>query len=335
MQPASHDSKHENVHDHAGEGAGHGHSHGLSDLVRQGQARRLVAVLVLVGLYMGAEVAGGILFKSLALLADAGHTLSDVASLILGLFAVWMARRPATGKRTYGHTRVEILAALAQGVALVAVSIMIFSEAVTRFSGSPDVNGLGMMLVATGGLLTNAIGMYVLNRGRQESLNIRGVWLHLATDALGSLGVIAAGALVWWFGWVWADAAIAIVISFLVLYSAWQLLRDAVDILMESAPGHLDVGEIRESLAALDAVSSVHDLHVWTIGNAEISLSTHLVSPVGGDPNALLREVSDLLASRFSIVHTTVQIEIDDGSEADCEGACDTPPLSIASPVSR
>ena len=189
-----------------------------------------------------------------------------------------------------------------------------------------------MMLVASGGLTVNAIGMYVLNRGRQESLNIRGVWLHLATDALGSLGVVAAGAAVWAFSWGWADPAIAMVISVLVLYSAWQLLRDAVDILMETAPGHLNVEEIRSAMSELPQVTSVHDLHVWTIGNAEVSLSTHLVSPAAGDPGALLREVRDLLASRFGVRHTTVQIEIDDGSEADCEGACD-PPIGAAAPV--
>jgi cobalt-zinc-cadmium efflux system protein len=321
---------HSHSHDHSQHS---GHGHGLGQGVREGQARGLVVVLVLVGVYMFAEVAGSFLTGSLALLADAGHTLSDVASLILGLFAVWMAQRPASQNRTYGHTRVEILAALAQGVALVAVAIMIFREGAGRITAAPEVNGLGMMLVASGGLAVNAIGMYILDRGRQDSLNIRGVWLHLATDALGSLGVIAAGAAVWAFGWAWADAAIAMVISGLVLYSAWQLLRDAVDILMESAPGHLDVEEIRTAMADLPDVTSVHDLHVWTIGNAEVALSTHLVSPAASDPGDLLREVRDLLAERFGVRHTTVQIEVDDGTEADCEGACDPPVVAGAAPV--
>lgn len=318
----------------------HDHSHlqegfpqGLPPAARRAHARRLVVVLVLVGAYMVAEVVGSVLTGSLALLADAGHTLSDVASLVLGLFAVWVAQRPASGQRTYGHTRVEILAALAQGVALVAVSIMIFSEAISRLGSAPEVNGLGMMAVATGGMLVNAFGMFLLERGRRDSINIRGVWLHLATDALGSLGVIAAGALVWLFGWAWADPAIAMVIGVLVLFSSWQLLRDAVDILMEAAPGHLDVEEIREAMLDLPEVTSVHDLHVWTIGNGEVSLSSHLVSPDGGDPNGLLRNVREVLSERFSIHHTTVQIEIDDGSDPDCEGACDTQPLSTAVPV--
>ena len=312
------------AHDHAGHAhAAHSHDHGpphgFGPGERRQHARRLVAVLALVGAYMLAEVVGAWLFGSLALLADAGHTLSDCASLLLGIFAIWVAQRPASDQRTFGHTRIEILAALAQGVALVAVGLVIFSEAISRLSLTPEVNGLGMMAVAAGGLTANAIGMWILNRGRQASLNIRGVWLHLATDALGSLGVIAAGALVWTLGWVWADPAIAMVISALVLYSAWQLLRDAVDILMESAPGHLDVTEIRQSILAVAPVENVHDLHVWTIGNGEVSLSAHLVAPSDVDANALLKSVQHVLEDRFSITHTTIQIEMDDA--IDCEAA--------------
>lgn len=312
---------------------GHGHDHGhhtpAPHDVRQGHARRLVVVLCLSGIYMFAEAAGGLIFGSLALLADAGHTLSDVASLVVGLFAVRVAQRPATSQRTYGHTRVEILAALAQGVALAAVAIMIFSEAVERFQAPREVSGLGMMAIASGGLLVNCIGLLTLNAGRSESINIRGVWLHVASDALGSVGVIGAGALIWLFGWLWADPAVSMLISALVLFAAWQLVREAVDILMEAAPGHLDVEEIRAELSALPGVTSIHDLHVWTIGNREISLSSHLVAPPGGNPNALLREVQDLLGERFSIRHTTVQIEVQDGTDPDCDGACD-PPLGQA-----
>jgi cobalt-zinc-cadmium efflux system protein len=284
-----------------------------------------MVVLCLSATYMFAEAAGGLVFKSLALLADAGHTLSDVASLVLGLFAIRMAQRPATSQRTYGHTRVEILAALGQGVALAAVAIMILSEAVERFSMPRDVSGLGMIAIASGGLAVNCIGLFALNAGRSQSINIRGVWLHVASDALGSVGVIAAGFAIWLVGWTWADPAASMAICGLVLVAAWQLVRDAIDILMETAPGHLNVEEIREALAGLPGVTSVHDLHVWTIGNQEISLSSHLVSPPTGNPNELLRDVQSLLRDQFSIRHTTVQIEIQDGTDADCEGACDPP----------
>ena len=202
---------------------------------------------------------------------------------------------------------------------------MIFVEAIERFGSKHDVNGLGMMLVASGALVVNLIGMSVLNAGRSESINIRGVWLHVASDALGSLGVIIAGLVIWQFGWLWADPAVSVLISVLVLFAAWNLVRDAIDILMEAAPGHLNVDEIREALAGLPGVTSVHDLHVWTIGNQEISLSSHLVSPPGGNPNELLRDAQSLLGSQFSIRHTTVQIEIQDGTDPDCEGACDPP----------
>lgn len=308
----------------------HDHSHG--DPVRQGHSRRLTVVLCLSGTYMVAEAVGGMVTGSLALLADAGHLLSDVASLALGLFAVRVAQRPATSRRTYGHTRVEILAALTQGVALVAVALVIFFEAIERLGGHHEVNGLGMMVVASGALAVNVIGMRVLNSGRNESINIRGVWLHVASDALGSLGVILAGLMIWQFGWLWADPAVSMLISALVLFASWNLIRDAVDILMEAAPGHLDVEEIRTALAALPGVTNVHDLHVWTIGNREISLSSHLVCPPGGNPEEVLRAAQSLLGERFSIGHSTVQIEVRDGSDPNCDGACD-PPLEGVSVV--
>lgn len=314
------------MHDHA---HSHGHAHptgaGIGNEARRGQAKRLLVVIVLNLAYMIAEVVGGLLTGSLALLADAGHTLSDLASLGLGLFAVWFAQRPASASRTYGHTRVEILAALAEGIALVGVGLVIFYEAFERLGVAHEVNGLAVMWIAAGALVANGLGALILNAGRRESLNIQGVWLHLATDALGSLGVVAAGAAVWLFGWVWADTAVSMVIGVMVLLAAWQLLRSAVDILMEAAPGHLDVEEIRSALGELGDVTSVHDLHVWTIGNGEVSLSSHLVAPPDRDPNALLREVRRLLDSRFSIRHSTIQIELEDDAEADCEGACDPP----------
>ncbi len=302
----------------------HGQGHDRAPLHSRSRddRRRLTIVLVLSTTYMFAEAAGGLITGSLALLADAGHLLSDVGSLVLGLFAVWASQRPANARRTYGHTRVEILAALAQGVALVAVALMICVAAFERIGGPAEVDGLGMMLVAAGALAVNSIGLLVLNGGRTESINIRGVWLHVASDAAGSFGVICAGAAIWLFGWTWADAAASIAISVLVLFAAWQLVRDATDILMETAPGHLDVDEIRRAISSLPAVQSVHDLHVWTIGNNEISLSSHLVAPRDGDQPSLLRDVRALLGSRFSIHHSTVQIEVD-GQGDPCEGACD------------
>jgi cobalt-zinc-cadmium efflux system protein len=261
---------------------------------------------------MVAEIVGGILTGSLALLADAGHMLSDIAALALALFAAWVAARPADQRWTYGHARAEILAALAQGVALVAVALIIAFEAVERLGAPQSVRGLGMLLVATGGLAVNVAALLILNPGRSHSLNVRGAWLHVLSDALGSVGAMGAGALIWLFGWYWADPAASLAICALVLYSAWHLIREALDILMEAAPRGLDVGEVERSLSALDGVRSVHDLHVWSVGHGQIALSCHLVVPQDGRCTPLLAEVYNMLGARFDIDHATIQVEPED-----------------------
>jgi len=304
----------------------HSHSHGAHH--DRAQNRRLVAtVLVLSLVYMVAEVVGGLWTGSLALLADAGHMLSDVASLGLTLFALWFASRPATARRTYGHSRAEILAALAQGVALVAVAILIAIEAVERLGEPPEVHGLGVIWIGTGGLVVNLVGLVLLERGRHESLNIRGAWLHLVSDALGSIGAITSGVVLWLFDWRWADPAASLAISALVLVSAWHLLRDAIDVLMETAPRHLDVDEIRRALGELPGVLEVHDLHVWSIGQGDASLSSHVVAAPETAPSELLRAIYELLGSRFGLGHATIQIEPESfaglSPASVCEGACE------------
>jgi cobalt-zinc-cadmium efflux system protein len=274
--------------------------------------RRLALSLALAAVYMVAEIVGGILTGSLALLADAGHMLSDTAALALALFAAWVAARPADQRWTYGHARAEILAALAQGVALVAVVLIIAFEAVQRLGAPQSVRGLGMLVVATGGLAVNVAALLILNPGRSHSLNVRGAWLHVLSDALGSVGAMGAGALIWLFGWYWADPAASLAICALVLYSAWHLIREALDILMEAAPRGLDVGEVERSLSALDGVRSVHDLHVWSVGHGQIALSCHLVVPRDGGCTPLLVDVYGMLGARFGIDHATVQVEPED-----------------------
>ena len=306
----------------------HEHSHPnprSHDSRSQGRSR-LTWMLGLSAIYMVAEAVGGWWTGSLALLADAGHMASDVGSLALAAFALQMAQRPADSRHTFGNTRAEILAALAQGTALVAVAILIVIEAIERFGDPTPVLGLGMLAIATGGLAVNLLGLWLLGGHGHENLSVRGAWLHVLSDALGSVGAMAAGLAIWAFGWNWADPLASVIISVLVLFGAWHLLREALEILMETAPRHLDVEEIRNELRALADVLDVHDLHVWTIGNREISLSSHLVCPPGGNPNELLREVQSLLDNRFSIRHSTVQIEVrEDGSDPDCDGACDAP----------
>ncbi len=271
--------------------------------------------LGLAAAYMIAEVIGGLWTGSLALLADAGHMLSDVVALSLSVLAIRLARRPATRQQTYGHHRTEILAALAHGLLLVGVSVYIVTEAAERIQSPQPILGGPMLVIASGGLAVNLVGLWVLSEGRHHNLNVRGAWLHVLSDALGSIGAIAAGALVWGFGWYWADPAASALIALLVIYSAWALLREAVAVLMEWAPRDVDVKQVEGCIAALPGVLAVHDLHVWTISNGMIALSGHVVAqnPTGHDK--LLQEISDLLHRRFEISHATIQIESEDFDE--------------------
>lgn len=306
----------------------HGHHHGLGASSRPGDgtAARIVIILLLSLVYMVAEVVGGLISGSLALLADAGHMLSDVGGLALSLVALWIARRPADARRTYGYTRAEILAALAQGVALLVVAVVIVIEGVERLVQPREVSGSVMIGIAVGGLVVNLFGLWLLRRDQAHSLNIRGAWLHIAGDALGSVGVILAGLAILFLGWAWVDPAASIAISVLILFAAWHLLREVVDVLMESAPSHLDVDEIRAALAADTEVREVHDLHVWTIGSGEVSLSSHVVPLPGCDPGDLLRRMQRVLAERFAIDHATLQIEPTGDGDPDCANICEPEP---------
>jgi cobalt-zinc-cadmium efflux system protein len=297
---AEHDHSHHGGPRHGGAAGGAGEA---------GNSRRLSLVLALVAAYMLAEVVGGLLTNSLALLADAGHMLSDVAALALALFALYIARRPPTPEHTYGFYRTEILAALANGAALVAISIYIFFEAYHRLGSPVEVQGGWMMVVASGGLLVNLAGLWVLHAGRSDNLNMRGAWLHVLTDALGSVGAMAAGALIWTFGWAWADPVASVMIGILVLYSSWGLLRDAVGVLMEGAPGHIDVDEVRDAIATAEDILSAHDLHVWTITSGMVALSAHVVAAAGARHGDVLLRLNELLSRRFGIEHVTIQVE--------------------------
>ena len=270
---------------------------------------RLALTLGLSAVYLVAEVVGGWLTGSLALLADAAHMGSDVAALSLAWFAAWVAARPADDRWTYGRARAEILAALAQGVALVAVALFVAAEAVDRFAAPRPIAGAGVLAVATGGLLVNLAGLAILGDGHEHSLNLRGAWLHVLSDALGSVGAMVAGLCVWQFGWLWADPAASLAIAGLVLVSAWQLIREAVDVLMEAAPRGLDVDGVRRDLGALAGVRSVHDLHVWTLGQGRVALSCHLVVARVEGCELLLTDAYTLLGNRHRIDHATIQIE--------------------------
>ena len=293
-------------HDHGEHGHAHHHHHHVAG---EGNARRLAIVLVLTAIYTLAEAIGGWWSHSLALIADAGHMLSDVAALGLSLFASWIAHRPATPSRSYGYHRTEILAALLNAATLIAISVWVFYEAWHRLSAPPDVIGGAVMAIASGGFLINVLGMMVLSGGRESNLNVRGAWLHVATDALGNIGTVAAGAAVLFLGWRWADPLASVLIGLLVCWSAWALLRESVDVLMESTPSGIDAGMVRTSLSAVDGVRAVHDLHIWSIASGRVSLSAHITVDGTIADRDVLASLCSLLREDFQITHVTLQLE--------------------------
>ncbi|MEJ7759363.1 MAG: cation diffusion facilitator family transporter [Gemmatimonadaceae bacterium] len=305
---------------------GESHNHGAG-----ASRRRLATVLVLVSFYMVAEAVGGWLTNSLALMADAGHMLSDAGALALSLFAVWIAQRPATSRRTYGYHRTEILAALVNGATLVAISLLIFVQAYHRFSRPPEVQGGLMIWIAVGGLLVNMLGLWILNSQRHESLNVRGAWLHVLTDAIGSVGAMIGGTLIWIYGWNWVDPLISVLIGILVIYSSWALLRETVAILMEEAPGNIDVEVVRASMSRVGGITDVHDLHVWSITSGMVALSAHVKSD-DVEPAAVLLALRNVLNDDFGIGHITIQIDPPGHDDSGCF-ACHTTADVYATPL--
>ena len=288
----------------------HVHGHGIERPGTGASARRrLTWALVLAASYMSAEAIGGYLTGSLALLADAGHMMSDVAALSLALFAMWLARRPPTRTRTYGFYRAEILAALANGSVLIGISLVIFWEAVERLRDPQPVQGPLMMLIAGGGLLVNSVSLWILSGRHEGNLNLRAAWLHVLSDTLGSVQTLLAGLLIWKLGWMWADPVASILIGVLLIFSSWNLLKEAVGVLMEGAPPHLDVDRVREALLATEGVESVHDLHLWTLTSGREALSGHVVLAPSATSNEILSVLRTELRSRFGIDHLTLQLE--------------------------
>ncbi len=286
---------------------GHNHYHRSSS-----NWRRLSVVLILTAAYMVAELVGAWWTGSLALLADAGHMFTDVAALILALTAVWFTSRPATSKKTFGYYRLEIIAALVNGVALVVISLMIFYGAYERWLDPPVIRTGPMMAVAAGGLAVNLICAWIL-RGRHEiDLNIRGAWMHVMGDALGSVAAILAGACMALFGWYAADALFSVVISLLIIWGSIRLIRESTNVLLEGTPAHINLAAVEDAILATDGVSDVHDLHVWTITSGRDALSAHVIHARSISQPDLLRELRTKLHDRFGVDHLTIQMETPD-----------------------
>ncbi len=284
------------------------HSHG-DDHRRLGDRRARRGALALVACFAIVEVVAGYAAGSLALLADAGHMLGDAGSLGLALFATWLGLRPASPGRSFGYRRAEILAALANGVALVAIAIWIVVEALQRLRDPVEPSAGWVLAVGGAGLVLNLAAASLLHRRGSVSLNVQGALRHVLADALGSLGVIAAGTIVLFTGWSYADPIVAIAIALLVLGSSWTLLRDSVAILLEAAPRGLDAEAIGRAMIDVDGVREVHDLHVWTITSGFASLSAHVLVTQDSDCHAKRRELERVLAERFGLSHTTLQVD--------------------------
>jgi cobalt-zinc-cadmium efflux system protein len=296
----AHDHAHEHEHGHA-HGHGHHHGHGAS-------VRRLRLVLVLTATFLVAEVVGGIVSNSLALLADAGHMLTDVAALALSLFVAWFSRQPGTPEKTYGYLRWEILAAFLNGATLLIVSGWIMWEAVSRFRAPEPVRDGLMLAVASGGLAINVVCAWLLRPAADTNLNMRGAYLHVVGDLLGSVATVIAALVVRQTGWLLADPIASVLMTLLIMRSAWRLTRESVDVLLESTPAHIPLGRVRERLETVPGVVGVHDLHVWTVTSGLVAMSAHAVVPDMTGAQDVLERMHAAMRE-MGIEHVTVQLE--------------------------
>ena len=279
---------------------------------RTAEIYRLKVALAITAIYFGAEVVGGFLTNSLALLSDAGHMFADMAALSMSLFAFQMARRPATPKRTYGYHRLEILAAFLNGLLLWLAVGIIFNAAYNRLFDPPEVQSQAMVVVASLGLGVNIASGVILYGSHHESLNVRGAFLHILGDALGSVGAIFAGVMMLVTGWYLADPIVSIFIGLLILYSSWSLVKESISILMQSVPSEIQLEEVQAAMERVKGVRKVHDLHVWAVTSGIFTLSVHAVVDGGEDFHHVLNEIEEMLKDRFNIEHTTIQLETED-----------------------
>jgi cobalt-zinc-cadmium efflux system protein len=256
------------------------------------------------------ELVGGILTNSLALQTDAFHMLTDVVALVYALVAALIARRPVTLKRTYGYYRVEILSSFLNGILLWAVVIFVFYEAIQRIQHPADVQSLNMLIIAAFGLVANGLVAAALSRSRNESLNLKGAFLHVVADVLGSVGAISAGLIMLFTGWYLADPIASIMIGVLVFYSSGRLVRDSVNVLLEGVPPHIDLSTLERRILGLSGVKNIHDLHVWSIADSKMCcMSSHVVVEDGTNGKQLITKLIHIMRDEFGIDHTTIQLE--------------------------
>ncbi|MBI5015116.1 MAG: cation transporter [Deltaproteobacteria bacterium] len=297
---------HAEAHDHH-----HHHAHGSGVAHGENGSRRslIISLAVTVG-FMAVEAVGGWLTNSLALLSDAGHMLTDAGALGLSWFALRVGEMPPSTTKTFGYRRFEIVAALLNGLALWAIVGLIVREAVGRIASPPEVQGAGMLVIASLGLGVNLVSIWVLHAHKDESLNVRGAFLHVVADSLGSVGALVAGVVILTTGWRLADPLTSLAICGLILWSSWGVVRDSVHVLLEGVPSHLDYRAVEQALLDHDGVCCLYDLHIWAIAGRQEALSVHVVVPDGyPHQRELLRDLVTVLRERFQIEHATLQIE--------------------------
>lgn len=303
----AHSHSHAPLHLHSDGHDGCAHDHGVHG-TRPSVTRALQIALGLTIALMIAEVVGGLLSNSLALLADAGHMLTDAGALALSLFVAWMCRQPSRPEKTYGYLRWEILAALLNGATLLLISFWIVWEAVSRFRSPEPIAGGLMLVFAIAGLVVNAVAVWILHGVNTDSLNVRGAYLHVLGDMLASGGTVVAALLVRLTGWVAADPIASLISTVLIIGSAWRLVREAVDVLLEAAPPHIALEAVRSRLESIPGVESVHDLHVWTVTSGVVAMSVHAIVRQPEHHQGVLERAHDLL-QEMGIHHVTVQLE--------------------------
>ena len=303
-------SHHSHSHAHHGHGHDHGHQHTHGHGGNR-NAKGLTFALLITASIMLLEFFGGLITDSLALLSDSGHMLSDAGALVLSLAAVWFAARPASPSKSYGFYRFEILAALFNGISLFVIAGFICWEAFQRFMEPPVVASGSMMVIAAIGLLANLLSAWALMRKSdiQGNINVRSAYLHVIGDALGSVGAIAAGLLMWLFDWYIADPIVSVLVALLILRSAWNVIKTTIHILMEGTPIAIDQKQVVETLQSIDGVIDVHDLHIWSITSGLDSLSCHLLIEDQADGQEVLQQAIRLIEEQFEIQHTTIQVE--------------------------
>lgn len=288
------------AHDHSGAGHSHDHTAGAN-------MKMLGWALALTSTYLVAEVIGGFVFNSLALLSDAAHMLTDVAALVIALLAIKMGKKAPDEKRTFGYRRFEILAAAFNAVLLFFIATYVFVEAIKRFNEPQEIQSLGMLIVAAIGLGVNLISMRLLIAGKEASFNVKGAYLEVWADMIGSVGVILGALAIKFTGWTWVDPIVAVAIGLWVLPRTWILLRDTTNVLLEGVPRGLELAQVRKEIGGIAGVTDLHDLHIWSTSNDDVSCTIHVTLAERADPDPVRQKVSALLEERFQIHHATIQ----------------------------